>query len=64
LQNAQLLIKNKFDKFILRYNCVGNVFFKYCCYNLVNNITVGYTVQCSFINNLAARELDREFRAK
>ena len=28
------LIKNKFDKFILRYNCVENVFCKHCyhCY--------------------------------
>jgi len=35
------LIKNEFDKFILRYNCAGNVFCKYCCvlsYNLVNKI--------------------------
>ena len=25
------LIKNKFDKFILIYNCVEDIFCKYCC---------------------------------
>ena len=32
------LIKNKFDKSILRYNCVENAFCRLLCYNLVNNI--------------------------
>jgi len=25
------LINNKFDKFILRYNCIENIFCNYCC---------------------------------
>ena len=41
------LIKNKFNKFILRYNCVENVFCKAdVYYNLINNTGIPLLFMC------------------